>query len=93
MLTRVLIPLCLTLSLTACGTERVVEKPVIVEVVKTEWRSIPADLTEQCPKVTIPDGLTFGQAIELWAEDRAAIDACNGKLAGIKSLGDGDGLE
>jgi hypothetical protein len=77
----------LLLLLTACGTERVVERPVIHEVVRVEWREIPADLTARCPKSEIPDSLTFGQAVELWAEDRAAIEQCNGKLAGIESLG------
>jgi hypothetical protein len=73
--------------LTACGTERVVEKPVIVEVVKTEWREVPADLTARCAKSEIPEAMTYGEALESWAKDRASIDACNGKLAGIESLG------
>ena len=82
--------LCLTLFFAACGTERVVEKPVIHEVVRVEWREIPSDLTAPCGKSEIPADLTFGQAIELWADDRAQIDTCNGRLAGIESLGDPD---
>lgn len=75
----------------ACGTERIVERPVIHEIVKTEWREVPADLLSRCDKTIIEDGMTYGEALEMWAKDRASIDACNGKLAGIKSLGDGDG--
>ena len=87
MKTAALIPLFLTLCLTACGTERVVEKPVVVEVVKTEWRAVPDDLTAPCAKTEIQVGMTYGEAIESWAKDRASIDACNGKLKGIRSLG------
>jgi hypothetical protein len=85
--------LCLLLSLTACATEKFVPVPEIVEVPgPVQWREIPAGLTEPCEKTEIPDGMTYGQALEKWAEDRAAIDTCNGRLAGIDSLGaDDDG--
>lgn len=85
---RVLIPLCLLLSLTACGTERLVEKPVIVEVTTVEWRPIPADMTAPCELSAILDGMTYGDALQNWAADRAAVEACNAKLAAIRSLGD-----
>ena len=90
MRTHVLIPSCLLLCCVACGTERVIEKPVIHEVVRTEWREIPSDLTLPCPKAEIGPEMTYGAALEAWSEDRAAIDACNGKLAGIESLGEGE---
>lgn len=91
MKTAALIPLCLTLFLTACASERIVEKPVIHEVVKTEYRDVPSDLTTRCKKTEIPETMTYGEALEGWAADRAQIDVCNGRLAGIESLGDGDG--
>ena len=85
---RVLILLCLPLCLTACGTERIVEKPVVHEVIKTEWRSIPGDLTTECVKATINSDMTYGEALSAWAQDRASLDVCNGKLNGIKRLTD-----
>ena len=83
---RVLIPLFLTLSLTACGTERLVEKPVPVEVVRVEYIPIPADMFHMEQKQTIPETLTYGQAIELWSEDRATIEALNARLRAIQAL-------
>lgn len=72
----------------ACGTERIVEKPVVVEVPgPVQWREVPADLLLECVKSSIPDGLTYGEALEAWAEDRAQIDVCNGQLQAIGSLG------
>jgi len=89
--THALIPLCLLPLLTACVTEKFVPVPEIVEVPgPVQWREIPADLVEPCDKAEIPETLTYGQAIELWADDRAQIDTCNGRLAGIESLGDPD---
>ena len=90
MQTHALTLLFLTLCLTACDRTRVVEKPVIHEVVRTEWREIPADLTTRCDKAQIPEQATYGKLIELWSEDRANIDVCNGKLAGIESLGENE---
>lgn len=90
MKTRVLILTCLPLFLTACATETVVEKPVVVPVVETKWRAIPSDLTRRCPKSVIPATATYGEVIELWSKDRAAIDTCNGRLAGVESLGGSD---
>ena len=78
--------------ITACTPERVIEKPVVQTVVETRWREVPAELTKPCPKAEIVDEMTYGEAIEAWSRDRAAIDVCNGKLAGIESLGDDDGL-
>jgi len=85
---RVLILLCPLLFLTACDSTRVIEKPVVHTVTETVWREIPADLTLPCAKAEIPPEATYGDVIALWSEDRASIDACNGKLAGIDSLGD-----
>ncbi len=87
-----LILLFLVPFLTSCARERIVEKPVLHEVVRTEYRDVPADLTVPCEKSEIPDTMTYGEAIEAWAKDRSAVDRCNGKLAGIKSLSAGDEL-
>lgn len=76
----------LLLFLTACGTERVVERPVIHEVVRTEWREVPIDLTASCDKQPIPDSMTYADVLESWAKDRSSLDRCNGKLTGIRSL-------
>ena len=91
MRTHALTLLCLTLFLTACANERIVEKPVIHEVVRTEYRDVPSDLVRKCEKTEIPETMTYGEALEGWAADRAQIDVCNGRLAGIESLGDDDG--
>lgn len=74
------------LTLSACSTTEIVEKPVPVEVVKTEFVPVPADLVAEIPKNTVPDGLTFADALELWSEDRAIIDTLNARLRGIQGL-------
>ena len=83
---RASIPLFLPLLLIACANETIVEVPVLVEVPVTQWREIPPELTRQQSKTTIPDALTYGEALEAWSRDRAAVDKLNGQLLGIKSL-------
>ena len=83
---RALLLLCLTISLTGCATERIVEVPVPVEIIRTEYIPVPGDLLTPLPKATIPNGLTYGQALERWYSDRATIDKLNALLLGIKSL-------
>lgn len=78
--------LCLTLCLSGCGSVRVVEKPVTVEVVRERMLPVPADLLVPCYVQPIPETLTYGEAIELWAKDRAATAECNGRLRAIQSL-------
>ena len=90
MRTSVSILLCLLLFLTACATDRVAEKPVVVHTTETKWREIPSDLTVEHPKQAIPADLTYGEALEAWSRDRASIDKLNGQLTGIKSLTEGD---
>lgn len=78
----------LTLAfLTACGTKRIEVVPEVVEVERIVTREVPADLVRKCAKAGIPDGMTHGEALEAWAEDRAQLDICNGRLAAIESLG------
>ena len=77
--------------LTGCATEKFVPIPEIVEVPgPIQWREIPPSLTAPVPKVSIPDALTYGDALKAWSKDRAAIDKLNGQLLGIKSLNHDD---
>lgn len=85
---RVWIPLCLLSCLTACATEVIVEKPVPVEVEVVKWTPVPADLTIQEPKKPIPDELSYGEAIELWSQDRASLETVNARLRAIQGLSD-----
>ncbi len=86
---RALLLLCLLSLSTACSTtERVVLKPEIVEITKTEYVAVPDDLTTPIAKQDRPDGdLTYGDAIGLWVMDRATVDKLNGRLKAIDSLG------
>jgi hypothetical protein len=77
---------CLLIFATACSTERIVEKPVPYEVVRYETVPVPAELTSECEKRPIPEDLTYGEALALWAEDRASMDVCNGRLRAIRGL-------
>jgi len=87
---RVWILLSLLTLLTACGTTKVVEKPVPVPVPgPTQYIDVPADLVKTGKKQSIPDSITYGEALELWVKDRAIIDTLNGQLLGIKSLEQG----
>ena len=83
-----ILPLILLLS-TGCVREVIVEKPVPVEVPgPVEWRDIPPNLLIQHNKSTIPEALTYGEALQLWAEDRASIESLNGNIRAISSLSD-----
>ena len=79
--------LCLPLSLSGCGQTEIIERPVPVEVVRTEFVPIPADLTEPGAPAVIPDGLTYGDALELWAVDRATIETQAERLRQIRAIG------
>lgn len=52
----------------------------------TEYIGVPAELTMQRNKITLPEELTYGEALEHWAIDRATIDTLNGQLRAIQSL-------
>lgn len=77
------------MSVTACGGTEVVRQPEIVEVVRHKTVNVPAELLKPCVKRPVPDDLTYGAAMVLWAEDRAALDACDGQISGIGVLSDG----
>lgn len=84
-LTCLLIPALLT----GCGSQRVVTVPEVVEVVKYERIPVPAELLADCVKSLVPSELTYGQALSLWAEDRAKLDTCGGQIEAIGVLNDG----
>lgn len=86
MKTPVLTLLFLTLFLTACGSTKVVEKPVPVYIDRVEYIDVPYDLTIRRNKTTLPDTITYGEALELWAVDRATIDTLNGQMEAVESL-------
>ena len=83
-----LIFLLILLTLCGCETVRIVEKPVVVEVVKFKRVPVPAEHLVLHHKTTLPATLTYGEAIQLWAADRAIIDTQNGQLEAIGVLND-----
>ena len=87
MRTPALILLFPMLFLTACGNTKIIEKPVPVPVEVVKYIEVPFDLTMKRNKVTLPDTLTYGEALELWSVDRATIDTLNGQLEAVESLG------
>ena len=76
-----------------CATERIVEKPVPVNVVRTERVPVPSDMLVRHQKTTVPDSLTYGEAIQLWSEDRRIIDTLLGQIEAIEALNDGIGSD
>lgn len=48
--------------------------------------AVPAELTRTVKKSDIPDAVTYGDALKLWAEDRQNIDVLNGQMVAIKGL-------
>jgi len=84
-------PVCLSafllLSLTACGTERVIREPYRVDVPgPVEYVPVPPHLLAPIPKATVPAEFTYAEALGLWADDRATIQKLNGRLAAIGVL-------
>ena len=79
---------CLLTLLTACVREIIVEKPVPVEVVRVERTPVPVDFLIQRNKSTLPEMLKYGEALQLWAEDRANLDSVNAQLRAIEGLSD-----
>lgn len=81
--------LSLPIFLTACTTERLVEVPVPVEIVRTETAAIPDDLTEPVEKAVVSESMTYGEALAAWADDRASVDVANAKLKAIRKISAG----
>lgn len=82
----ILLFLASLLTLYGCESTRIVEKPVLVEVVKFERVPVPDKHLVIHNKTTLPDSLTYAEAIQLWAEDRAIVDKQNGQLEAIGVL-------
>lgn len=63
------------------------EKPVPVPGPTVyEYVDVPSDFLIQHEKTTIPETLTYGEAIMLWSLDRAIIETQNGQIRAIGSL-------
>lgn len=77
---------CTVIFSTGCASERVMEKPVPVEITRTVYVPIPADLLREQPKTTISETLTYGQAILRWDADRSSLAVCNARLRAIAAL-------
>lgn len=75
--------------LTACGSTEIVTQPVPVEVEVTKFIPVPSEHLVQRIPSTLPEVLTYGEALQLWAEDRASIRTLNGQLRAIEELTDG----
>lgn len=48
--------------------------------------AVPSDLLIRHQKTTVPETLTFADALQLWVEDRALVDTLNGQITAIQSL-------
>ncbi len=86
MKTLVLTPLSLALLLSGCASERIVERPVPVPVETVKYIPVPADLLVPCQKASVPQGVTYGEALALWSRDRASVDTCAARLLAIRQL-------
>lgn len=84
--------MCSLLLLTACASEVIKPQPVPVPVPgPVQWREVPPKLLLMRQKTTIPETATYGEALQLWVEDRSTIDKLLGQLQGIASLSDSNG--
>lgn len=79
--------------LQGCGTiERLVQQPVPVTVTETEFIPVPDELLLQRSPVEIAggvgdfSGITYADALVLWARDRQTIKALNAQLQAIGEL-------
>ena len=78
------------MPLAGCVREVIVDRPVPVEVVVEKPIPVPADFLIQRNKSTLPDALKYGEALQLWAEDRANLDSVNAQLRAIQGLSSGE---
>lgn len=78
---------CLLTLSAACTAPKVITRTEVVTRDVIVYRDIPAHLTAPCEATYEPTGaVTYADVFVLWAKDRAALEACNGQLAGIESL-------
>lgn len=82
----------MALALAGCAGHRC--PPPLVEVVEVpgpvEYIRPPEGLLEPCADPG-PHPTTNGELLEAWRARGAALEACNGKLEGIKNLGAPEG--
>lgn len=86
MKTPVLILLCLMKCLTACSPTQLVPDPVLVEVPGERVLVKCQDLEPIAPTARPAGAVTYGEAIGLWADDRAALATVNGKLGACEEF-------
>jgi len=70
--------------LTGCATQ---QKPLVeYRIISQPSLPLPADLTAPIDVPTVPDNMTFGQAVELSAELYELLGQANIDRAGIKQI-------
>ena len=76
-------------TLSGCSSQEVITpQPVIIEVPgPVQFVDVPPDLLVLHNKSIVPEGLTFGEAMQLWVADRETIDVLLGNIGAISSLG------
>ena len=55
----------------------------------TKFVEVPTELLIIRNKSTLPEALSYGEALQLWSADRGTIEALNGQLRAIQGLSDG----
>lgn len=77
-----------TTLLTACANKEViVPEPVVIEIPgPTVYVEVPRSLVIQHQPVALPERLSYGNGLLLWAEDRSNLDVCNAQLRAIAGL-------
>jgi len=78
------------LFILGCSTERVITQPEVVEIVRLERVPVPAELLVMHQPTTVPETLTYGESLQLWAEDRSIIQTLLGQLVAIESLNESE---
>lgn len=76
----------LVLGMSACGHTQVIEKPVPVEIVRTEYVPVPDRFLVEHQPSTIPESATYGEVIQLWSSDRDTIKVLLAQIRAIKDL-------
>lgn len=77
---------CLLILSTGCSNQKIIPEPVVVEVPVTKYVPVPPRLLVQYQKAELPETLNYGEALQLWAEDRATIDSLLGQIVAIETL-------
>jgi len=75
----------LTIALLAgCAGKGDLVRTEVVELPRSVYVPIPAELTQPCPIAEGP----LAKAVEVARQRRESLEACNGKLRAIRELGD-----